>query len=150
MGISSDGIVNFGWPLGEVDSYDNEVFPQEWFDEDESIRDVFDEKVLELCGVVRPDHKDYDKQEWTDYFAAKREAEETFPLQMDSYCSYDYPMYFLAVRGVQHRAYRGDAVELKFPAISYGRILATLEAAKKLGITLPDVDPKWYVYSMYG
>lgn len=87
------------------------------------------------------------------YFAERQAFKDAHPLPVDVvlHCSYDYPMYIIAVTGTEHSARRG------YPkAIDPAALVVTgeqIEAMKKFcgehGIEIPG-EPQWYLSSMWG
>lgn len=72
------------------------------------------------------------------------------PVEVVRHCSYDYPMYILAVRGTKKRASRGYLQEID-PAsfvIDGEKIAAAKAFAEARGIEWK--DPKWFLCSLWG
>lgn len=127
MGISSDGVLVFGFTIGEEGDYP---------------------EFLGDCGgmdefIAGPWKKGGD-------YGARQAIIDACPADLVAYCSYDYPMYVLAVRGTRLRAYRGDATEVTPDhfAVSPERVEAFKEWCAEHHITYQ--EPKWLLCSMYG
>lgn len=129
MGISSDGILAFGFTLND----DEEGKPEFLGDYDD---------LAEFLGAQAgiPDD-DYEKM-W--------EHEKPCPAELVSYCSHEYTMYLLAVRGTQMLANRGEAVDIPAShlAVSSERISAFREWCASNGVLFK--EPQWLLCSMYG
>lgn len=128
MSVSSDGVLYFGFPIGEDDQMPDFMGETEYFD------DWLDAKA----GLEDASYEVRD---------ANREA---CPADLMIYCSCDYPMYFLAVRGCALRANRGDAKEVmsEFLAVPSEKIAAFKGWCEANEI--PYQEPKWFLCSMYG
>lgn len=85
MGVSTDGIICLGIPFDEGTNF-------VWKDEDGS------------CS-------EYALEEWW----KKRYGDRICPVTMVNYCSYDAPMYVLAVRDTVQECSRGYASKIKLP-----------------------------------
>jgi len=133
MGISSDGIVAFGFVL--VDEEDGELPPSltAYMAKD-------DEDGFDLYNFIAHETGTTDA-DWD----AREKAREAFPIEIVSFCSYDYPMYFLAARGTVHSCRRGEATEFVPTTPNYA---ALKEFCDKYGIEWK--QPAWHVMSMYG
>ena len=128
MGVSSDGIVVFGIDLGEE--------PPEFLDGD------FDDYLDSISGLPQygePGHS------W-DAINAHRKA---CPADVTIYCSYDYPMYILAVRDTEVRVSRGYVIDVSdLPAPDEARLAAFKAWCVERGVENP--EPKWLLCSLYG
>ena len=130
MGVSSNGILVYGINFDEeppefIEAFDND----------------FDDYLNSLSGLPEYGQPGHD-------FAAQRAFRETVPADMTMYCSYEYPMYILAVRGTEtvvHRGYVKDIESLEVPA---DRVEAFKAWCIDRGIQNP--EPKWLLCSMYG
>lgn len=130
MGVSTDGILVFGIECGE-----DEETPEFM-----SGFDDFDEYLDSLSGLPQwgePGHN----------FAANAEFRKTVPADMVLHCSYDYPMYILAVRGTQVTARRGYPQEIESLGVDPAKLAAFKVWAEERGIT---GEPKWLLCSMWG
>ena len=128
MGISSDGLLYFGFPVGGEDE------PPEWLEGFEDFDDY-------VCTDV-PANADW---------KARKVVIDACPADLFMYCSYDYPMYILGVRGAEHRVNRGYTQEISvadLTKVSPKQIedLKQWCAANKIEWQ----EPKWFLCSMYG
>lgn len=128
MGISSDGVMYFGFQVGGEDE------KPEWMGD----FDDFDDFLASKAGL---DDAPYEE---------RRKVIEACPAELQLFCSFDYPMYVLGVRGAEHRAYRGDiveigAAELTVPQEKIDAFKAWCEAN-----SIDYAEPKWLLCSMYG
>lgn len=134
MGVSTDAIVAFGFNLGE-----------EWPEalkiagEDEDSTD-FEDWIADHLGLG-----DWQQE---GYWERKREAVKAFPVDLIMHCSYDYPEYFIAVRGTEQRASRGYPVKLDLHEVDSAKVQALREFCDQHGIEWG--EPAWHTFSMWG
>lgn len=129
MGVSSDGILVYGIDLGE----ERPAFLGEGAE--------FDDLLLQEGGQPK----------WGDdgfSWANKNAFLETQPADLTSYCSYDYPMYILSVRGTETNVARGYVKEISSLSVDAGKRAAFIAWCEAHGIESP--EPKWLLASMYG
>jgi hypothetical protein len=141
MGISNDSLIAYGIDLGE----EAPAFLED-FDGD------LDEFISEAAGLKRPDHQEYSGADWSTFWAKQREFESKFPVELVTYCSYDYPMYILALRGTVIRASRGDPVEFTPDALEHQIPQKRQDQYRKF-LTDHGYDPdeaKWFLTGMNG
>jgi len=157
MGISSDGILAYGYDLGgddgewkieEAGEY-GEWTPS-WLGEDEDEEGPVEAAELALLAAAGFTETDY---EVAGYFDRKREAEARVGVEMTSYCSGDYPMYVLSAHAIT--VGRGSVKEIDFAALEVARVEqewdAKLTAALGvLGMTPKQATPKWLLVSYMG
>lgn len=141
MSISSDGQLIFGFEIGEEDEK-----PDFLFDEDgEEIE--FDDFICNLAGLTEwhPDLPNADE-----IWEKRSQAIKSCPVDLATHCSYDYPMYILAVRGERFTAWRGHTVEIDTDLlkVSEDSITAMKEWCGRNNIEFK--EPKWLLCSMYG
>lgn len=134
MGVSTDGILVFGFEIGEEG--DEPDFLAEHNGD-------FEEFLHSVSGLPRwgePGHS----------FAAFREFEKGFPIELVSHCSYEYPMYILAVNGTKKKASRGypEVISPEELIISDEKIEAFKKFCDDYGIEWQ--EPKWLLCSMWG
>lgn len=130
MGVSSDGMLYFGFLVAEED-----VELPKWMEG----YDYFDYFVLEKAGVSK--EAPYEE---------RSRVIEACPAELQTFCSYDYPMYVLAVRGVSKIVSRGKSLEitaddLQVPQQKIDEFKKWCEAS---GIKYE--EPKWLLCSMLG
>ena len=154
MSTSTDGILVYGYNLGgddsgwEVTEADEDgEFEPEWADEDGDLITGAEEKLLAAAGFTETDYRA------DGYYDRKRDAEARVGVEMESYCSGDYPMWLLAAHKVV--VSRGDVKEIDFAALEAQRVAedwdAKLQAALAvLGITPKQDAPKWLLASYWG
>ncbi len=143
MGISSDGVLVYGIHLGSLVDGDFEC-PE--FDEDgsEDFESWAENRLLESVGFTE-----------TAWQAAKRyqrkaNAIDRLKVKIVSHCSYDYPIYFLALNEIY--AYRGYPKQLdpSLLQIEEGQDSALTEALVLLNIKVEDSTPHWWLASLWG
>jgi hypothetical protein len=129
MGVSSDGILYFGFQVGGEDE------KPEWLGE----FDDFDHFIVAKAGIA----EDAPYEE-------RSKVIKSCPAELQLFCSYDYPMYVLGVRDAEHRAYRGDIIEIGAAqlAVDQSKIDAFKAWCASNGIEYQ--EPKWLLCSMYG
>lgn len=67
------------------------------------------------------------------------------------HCSYFYPMYFLAVKGTERRASRGETTLIKeVPEINSFRRAALKKFAEEHNFKYDEDKVGWHLFSMYG
>jgi len=126
MGMSTDGILFWGITFEEGECpWDNETF-------------------------------DYDRDEWERYacqrlgFKDKSElydVEDEVGVTLGIHCSYDYPMYYLAVKDSEQTANRGYPVDAKFEVGADWQ-----EKMKEFceALDIPVTNPRWILASRMG
>jgi hypothetical protein len=84
---------------------------------------------------------DWDKR--TDaWYSAAMQAEKDAPIEIVWFCSYDRPMYIVALKGTKIMARCEEPQDLLLPTIDPGRIEGAALFCKANGI-LPFEQPKW-------
>lgn len=133
MGVSTNGILVFGIQLPEEETPD---FLED-FDGD------FDSFLNSLSGLPKWREEGHD-------FEKDRAFRESFPVDLLSHCSYDYPMFILAVRGTEKTAYRGDPkiIDPSSLVVSPDKIEELRKFCDEYDIEWE--EPKWYLCSMWG
>lgn len=129
MGVSSVGLLVFGIDLGEDE-------PEFWGDHNDMDDFLDSESGLPTYGC--PGY-DYEK------LSANRKK---CPADVIFYCSYDYPMHILAVRGTERRVSRGYVKEIETLSVEPEKVEAFKAWCADHGIA--DAEPKWLLCSMYG
>ena len=129
MGVSSDGMLYFGFPVGEEEE------APDWM---EGFED-FDEFLCAKAGL--PEDAPWEQS---------KPIIEGCPADLHLYCSYDYPMYILGVRGAEHRAHRGYVVELDATKLAVPQEKIDALKAWCAGNGIEWQEPKWLLCSLYG
>ena len=129
MGVSSDGMLYFGFEVGEEDQ------KPDWLED----YDDLDDFIVAKSGL--PDDAPYE---------ARRKVIEACPAELQLYCSYDCPMYILGVRGAEHCVSRGytEEINIRSLAVDPDKIHALKAWCDQHGIEWQ--QPKWLLCSMYG
>lgn len=143
MGVSTDGILAYGFSLGEdfdctkVFGYENDGGPD------------FDALYLNKAGFrKKPDHSDFDK-DWAEYWNAEKEFLADANCEVFTYCSHDYPIYFVAIKGSIYRVNRGHTTEIPDGLMADPAWKDTLRAyCELMGIEYQ--EPKWLLTSLWG
>lgn len=117
MGISTDGIICYGYHVGEVDEI--EIFdPENEKEYDDGIYDwyiekylgykepfpMFDEKGMWLNNIEPPEHT---ITEYLDHRKKFKENNPPIPVELVNVCTSEYPSWIIAVPGTQQRCDRG-------------------------------------------
>lgn len=157
MGISSDGQLCFGILLTE------EQLP--W---DEEGYDGFDDWWLNQCGYKPPFQMFDERGHWLNgvkppeerleaYFAHRRAFEDTHPcpVVLVTHCSYEYPMYIIALPGTDISAWRGhpkkvDKLISSQPADEEIRVLESFVETYLSPEHIEDFVAGWWLSSLYG
>jgi len=151
MSISSDGQICFGIALDESEEYPwDDDFERWWFDEVCGYVEPFP-LFTEDGGYINPEDQG-DQAKTGRYFAHQRTFAEQHPcpVRLDMHCSYEYPMWILAV-GPKLRAWRGTPVsfekgDLHVSMADYDALLAFCETH---GVQY-EGEPTWWLSSLYG
>lgn len=136
MGQSTDALMAFGFDLGEELPEIFATDAEDGFDADEFLLRDYD------AGVP-----DWTPDRPTDYWCKKYEALAKLPVDIITHCSGEYPMYFLAVRGTNRRAYRGAPIVAEQYQIGEDQIAALRAFCDKHGIEWQ--EPRWHIFSMW-
>lgn len=136
MGISSDGILCFGFDLGVED--ESPEFLGEFEDLDEYLRD--DANIPEWSK----------ENSGRDYFEKVKKVIDECPVDLRMHCSYDYPMYILTIRGTEIRASRGypEKITPDMLSVQKEKIEAAKEWCENHGVEWQ--EPSWILCSIYG
>lgn len=153
------------WKAGLQDPYDN--FPEEGYPEEDW--------KSSLTYEQRRAKYERDKEAWEkanpdwikardEYSEAKDRLEKECPIRIVSHCSYDYPMYVIAVRGDDNeKSYRDEFYRSasrgypeaiadasgQLPPIPQEKIEAAQEFCREHGLPAFD-EPKWLICTMNG
>jgi len=148
MGVSTDAILAFGFDLGaDEDQPLAARFGEEESDDGESFD--FEDWVARRAGAVYPEgHSGIDSDEYKAYSAKRDAAFAACPVEMVMHCSYDYPMYFLALRGSKTRAWRGTPSAVNPTPPSDAQVTAMQAFCAEHGIEWQ--QPGWHIFSMWG
>lgn len=165
MSSDTSGIVTFGVAVEEEHTLPF-PWPPEYDDAQERDDDAHDDERGELGfylarrqGIACPyddlgpeyDHDSgwatgYEPADWDErtdaWHSAAMQAEKDAPIEIVWFCSYDCPMYIVALKGTTVMARCGEPQELLLPTIDPSRIEAAALFCKANGI-LPFEQPKW-------
>lgn len=143
MGVSTDAILAFGFDLGEE-------LPESLVGEDgDSGGFEFEEWLKTKAGIVYPEgHAGIKSPAYTAYYEAGKALVEACPVDLITHCSYDYPMYFLAVRGTEVKAWRGHPKTVTTGPIKQSQLNAMRKFCDDNGI--PWQEPQWHIFSLWG
>ena len=144
MGVSTDAILAFGFDLGLED--EPPAFLQQEGEDAPSLD--FEEFIQQEAGIQYPHGFGYGTPEYDAYYQAKKAAIEACPVDLIMHCSHEYPMYFLAVRGTESKAYRGSPTKVEAAPIEPAQVQAMREWCGAHGIEWQ--EPAWHIFSMWG
>lgn len=150
MGVSNNAILAFGFALG--DECERPQCLNVEGDEDDTY-ETFDDMVLAKSGLQEPEGKQEYKSkdnspEWKHYYQKANEIMAACPVEIVWYCSYDYPMYFIALKGTEQKAYRGYAEKVTMREIKPEEIAAFKSFCEEYEIEWE--EPAWSIFSMNG
>ena len=139
MGTSTDGILCYGIDLGE------DVSELPWNEKTDDWEDVYediDDWWAQINGCDYGVIGDYD-------LLCKWQEENPMPVDLVWHCSYEYPMYILAVVDTEITANRGcpEVVDIKPPDFKKVLDFNNFRDKYKIGV---DEDPSWLLCSMWG
>lgn len=172
MGQSTDAILAFGmdvgdeWSLPGVDSEDEDSDSTdlgEFLARRADLEDPY--KTLLPAEVNEGPYAEYERWKAANpdfeaatsrWFAAKQQLEEAAPIEIIWHCSYDYPMYVIAMKGTQLSAARGypkkieDTRELVTTALSTAKIAEAARFVHEHELLDRPFEPAWLLFSMWG
>lgn len=132
MGVSTDGILAFGVDFDEdapdIFKVDGEV--------------DFESAITKMAGY--PSFE----EDPDNYFDNQKKALSLVPVELVMYCSYDCPMYILAVKGESYTAYRGGVVEIDQFEVDEDKIISARRWCIEHGIAWE--NPRWLLNSLWG
>lgn len=138
MGISSNGVLAFGFDLGE-DLSETGLKPDDEGDWE------FEDLIAKEAGI-----EPWSENAAEDRYDRKKTAIAACPVDLVQHCSFDYPMYILAVRGTYLTASRGYAEKIAPEFINVPP--ENIEKAKKWcdDHRIKWQEPSWILASLYG
>lgn len=152
MSISSDGILFYGilW-----DDYRSDLEPPlPWCDPDDEDNDTDMEDWLWGLWDL-PDTSDTSQPGWRDeYRAIKEKRRQAMTdrfgavIKEGLYCSYDYPMPYIAIESSETRVVRGYSKQITSLDVKPEWDAALAKIAEMTGY--PDKKPGWFLVSLYG
>ena len=151
MGVSTHAILAFGFDLGEAEDKSlAERFGAAPDDDEDGESFEFDDWIARQAGAIYPEgHSGIDSPEYRAYSEARDAAIAACPVEIITLCSYDYPMYFLALRGKKQRAWRGSPVVVDTTAAPDAyRIASMRKFCEEHGIDWQ--EPQWHIFSLWG
>lgn len=144
MSMSLIAILYYGFPLLEGDR-ENDVHDE---DKEESLHEAeWEDRELASRSVVRPEHRDYKKEEWKVYFAQRKEIVDALPCDVAwvGHTEFGYPV--LAIRKAMLTRYSRDDTAIVIPAIDPAWDGQLREWCEKYGFTYG--TPSWQLAPRY-
>lgn len=155
MGVSTDGILAYGYDLGESGEqhfvgFDEDDAPA-WLkedpdDEDTDLKDFGDaaeRRLLDASGFTET----WETRIGDGYHKRETEAQKALGVQIETHCSGDYPMYLLAAKVITASRGTAEAVDLTLPDNAAERLAWAVET---LGLDVGDQKPRWLLASYWG
>lgn len=155
MGMATNGVLVYGYNLGDGDDWaieeagENGEWVPDWANDpdDPDIVEDAGKHLLASVGFVETDWRA------DGYRDRKKAAEARLGVELESYCSSQYPMWALSAHTIT--CYRGDAKVVDFPALDALRVEQDWDARLRhaltaLGITPTQEKPYWLLLSYMG
>jgi hypothetical protein len=148
MGVSTDGLLMYGydlgggdgeWKLHDIEEYDD--FERPWVNEDDGIAESAAKTLLASVGFTETD--------WQvdGYHDRKRAAEARVGVEFERYCSDAYSALVLSAK--TYTACRGDCLVIDFTVDpAWDERLA--HALKVLDLKPTQAGPRWLLASYWG
>lgn len=144
MGQSTNAIIAFGFNLGEE-------LPEKL----QSLMDGEDEPDLQEMlaldhSIIMPEYTE--TCDYKEYAAARDAALSQIKINLIEHCSGDYPMYFLAVRGSDELAIRGEPTALDPDYLDTMRFFPESIDAMRAFCNRHGIEwqeAKWHIFSMW-
>jgi hypothetical protein len=133
MGISTDAILFYGIDLGE--------------DEYECLEDEWEKYYVNKIGVYH-EHGDNCIQARYEFWNKKRDAVRKSECTIGTYCSYDDPMHYVALKKTHVQVWRGYVKVIKDLHVPPGTDARIREFCELMGIKYE--QPKWMMVSLWG
>ena len=147
MGISSDGIIFFGYCFEEEIAWVGDEEPAAWAD------DGWESLYAAVRGVHPPEeeYSEENKALHHAYWEKKSEICKESSCEIDLHCSYDYGMHYICIRSTNKTASRGypEKLDPKTFEINPEWKAQLDEFCKLVGIK-PEGEPSWWLTSLYG
>lgn len=125
MGISSDGLLFWGYCFDDEVPWVDELTEEEW--------EIWYNEGWEELAI-----------HW--------EVDVDFGCSIEFHCSYDYPMYAAVIDESCIRAFRGDPQRIEAADLKVGKDwkeeLDTF--CESMGIDVSGMEPGWHLASLYG
>lgn len=151
MGQSTNAILFWGytWPEEET-SRPWEIGKDTDHDADEADDDSdWEGRYAALNGLPAPDNNDYSGQDWTDYWEEKRRLLAKSNCVVDTHCSGDCPMPYVAItasHAVAHRGYPNELSNNHMTVMPEWREQID-SFCQLMGIPIPQTEPRWFLVS---
>jgi len=150
MGTTTDAYLFYGFTIYDPEEGEGEMPP--WMDDESDEGSLEWEDVLATkLGLSKPDGAYIDHEgEYRTYWKERGKLAEGAGCVVDTHCSGEYPIYFVALKDKYFRASRGNPTE-----IDMGSMVITSMEKEKLRrfcelLEIPWQEPKWYLASYWG
>lgn len=158
MGVSTDGILAYGYNLGGDDSGWEIEQAGEYGDWEPSWIDTDAEEIIDIAVVIEDQllaSVGFTEGDWEvdGYHDRKRDAQTRLGVELKTYCSDNSPMYLLCAHSIT--AYRGHVKTIGFAELDKQRVEQDWDAKLKrateaLGVTPKQAAPSWLLVSYWG
>lgn len=138
MGVSTNGLLFYGILLEEDEGEFIETIHPMGNDFD------IEDYIMEKYGFTMKWEEGEDNE---DYYNKRFKVKATIPCIILTHCSYDYPLYYLALKKANYSASRGNPEEVNF-SLPPDADDTIKKFCDKVGI--PYSKPKWYLASLWG
>ena len=146
MSKSNDAILAFGFSLEELrpECLESSDLSQNY--------ENFEDMVVAL-NIIEPDkcfeyEGDSNSPEWKKYYEKVKKIKEACPVELIWFCSYDYPMYFVALKNTKITAHRSYTKLANLRNISIEELDKLKEFCKEYKIKWK--EPNWFLFGMNG
>ena len=158
MGMSTDGQICYGIIFEEgfefpwdVEEYDNNI--ENWWrhvNNFKPAKEIYTDEGEKIEGITKEEVDQY----WEEIL--KWDKENPVPVEVVNYCSYDFPMYILAIQGTVTTNSRGYPQELDFNKLTLSiepqNYKKFIEFIRQWFPDLSEEErrPKWWLSSLIG
>ena len=145
MGQSTNGLIAFGMKFEEGEHPD-------WFDYDEENEMDFENHVAKAYGLEQPEWDEENQQPYFDYLDKKRELLDEIGVDIENYCSGDYPMYMLVIKDSVKKANRGYPTNIGHISLEVNNDWVNKLGAfcRGMGVEFDIKQFDWWLFSYWG
>jgi hypothetical protein len=114
----------------------------------ENFEDLMVAKLLKKPSTIFEHNTGKNSPEWSDYYKKAQEIKTDCCLTLEWFCSYEYPMYFIALKETVTTAHRSNVESVNTYHIKDEKLEKFKQTCINLGIAYK--EPKWCIFSMNG